>query len=214
MLFRLLSYFKSMSYLRFVPLLLLNLFLPLSLFSLYRAQGLSPRFMESFLALTQVFVPLAAVLWPLAAAAEFVGDGNYECLFLYRSGKRFAEWYALFLLFILNLFLWFIVLEAGLGRFRAYFFFLALVSLFCFALALLLIYLSRSLTLSFLFILIYVMGSFALPREDARFPFYFVGELPERTFLLAEAPYYLLGALAASVLAYLLSRRFGAGRRI
>ncbi len=107
--FRTFLHLKSIGVLVYIPLIIINVILPLLTYLVYRQYGISSRLEISIQEYSQWLLPLACVWWPMFVMKEYIeGDGR-ELLYINKTSNRFLDLFLLFIISILNVALIFLV---------------------------------------------------------------------------------------------------------
>ena len=201
-------YLKSIGGLRFVPLVIFNLILPVLIFIGYRKYGTSELFEMELLDLTQYFLPLFSVWWTVFVLREYLeADGNE---LFYIGGKRIIvkELGLIFLVAMLNIALLVAVCVALLPSFIIESVRIISVCLFYFGLTYCMAFLLKSVTMTLLTLILYTLLNFTLSFNNMFFPLYMSRQLIEISELLTICfPLFALGLLLILVV-HRLNKRF------
>lgn len=100
--FRSFLHLKSIGVLAFIPLIVINVILPLLTYLVYRQYGKSSRLEISIQEYSQWLLPLACVWWPMFVMKEYIeGDGK-ELLYINKPCNKLLDLFLLFAVSTLN----------------------------------------------------------------------------------------------------------------
>lgn len=191
---------KSMGGLRFPPLIIFNLFLPILILLSYRKHGPSELFEMTLLDLTQYFLPLFSVWWVVFVLREYLeADGN-ELFYIGEKKIILKELGLVFLLAMLNIMLVLALCSLLLPSFAIESVRIVSVCVFYFGLTYCMAFLLKSVSMTLLVLLLYTLSNLTLTFNKLFFPFYMSRQILEIDQLLTIClPFFALGLLLVIV---------------
>lgn len=166
---------KSIRLLAWVPVALLNAILPAFIFLNYNQFGATAETLRNLLQIAMLLLPPFSVWWNIFVLREYLeADGN-DVLFVCSHPCKVWDAGCLFLLYVLNMGLWFGVLAGMLPEMRVG---LELLRLLCacvfyFGLVYFLLFFTHSVTITLMAALIYTLANFISNVSNVFFPFYY-----------------------------------------
>lgn len=199
---------KILGGLRFVPLVVFNLVLPILIFMGYRKYGPSELFEMELLDLTQYFLPLFSIWWVVFVLREYLeADGNE---LFYIGGRKIIikELGLVYLIAMLNIMLLIVLCIILLPSFFPESVRIVSACVFYFGLTYCMAFLLKSVSMTLLILLLYTLLNFALSFNELFFPLYMSRQLIEIDELLTICfPLFALGIFLV-IVGLWLNKRF------
>lgn len=199
---------KNLGGLRFVPLIVFNLVLPILIFMGYRKYGPSELFEMELLDLTQYFLPLFSIWWVVFVLREYLEvDGNE---LFYIGGRKiiFKELGLVYLVAMLNIMLLIVLCIILLPSFFPESVRIVSACVFYFGLTYCMAFLLKSVSMTLLILLLYTLLNFALSFNKLFFPLYMSRQLIEiDEWLTICFPLFALGIFLV-IVGLWLNKRF------
>lgn len=170
---RLFLHLKSLKFLFFVPLTIIDGLMLFLNFSAYKTYGISEQLMLNLMQYSQYFIPFFSVWWSLFIARQYTESDGNEMLYVNKSKSKLLDLALPFTLFMLNataIYLVYIHLFDGL--FYEYIK-LLIVCIFSFCITYFMIFTSGSITIALLVLVMYLIANLGLTSNTLYFPFYY-----------------------------------------
>lgn len=188
---------KNLRALFFVPLLILNVLIPMLNYMVYKQYGVGERLYLNILEYSLWFMPMASVWWALFALRDYLESEGNELLYVNPNANKFPDIFFLFFLSVLNIAIIFSVYTDFLPHMKYEFFRILTVCIFYFGIVYFLSFLSKSTTITLAAVVLYMLANFYYRgRNIKNFLLYFSTErITEKIFTSDYMPLLLLGIL-------------------
>ena len=188
---------KALRGFAFVPVFILNIFIPAINYLVYRRYGISDRLYTNILELSQCLMPLASVWCCLLVLRDYLEGSGNELLYVNNHSNKFADVFTLFFLFVLNITVIFAVYWALISQMSYEYLRILTVCIFYFGLTYSLGFFTKSTTLTILAVVLYTLANLYFQNEtESTWLLYFSTEKISKKFFLSHClPLCLSGVL-------------------
>ncbi len=168
---RLIYHLKSIGKLAFVPIIVVDIIIPIVNFYTYMQGGIQElRF--NIILLAQNFIPFFSVWWIIFVLREYVESDGKELLYVNKSRSKFTDILYLYILYCINMFFIFIIYNLIIPKMIYECIRIFSISMFYFGITYSFIYLTNSTTLSLMLNLIYTIQNI-VNIKTPKYPFYY-----------------------------------------
>lgn len=201
-------HWKSLHFQFFVPLIVLDVILPLLLYSFFREYGIDENLRDSVHELSQFFLPIFSNWWVLFILREYVESDGNELLYVCKSKCKLPDCLLLFAAFMLNTLILFAALSFVMPGMMSEYVLIFCTCLLYFGVVYAAVFLTNSIVLALLAIMLYTLALTVLPPETPNFILYFSNGPANSDLLLhIGLPQFMLGCGLSAVGVFLNLRR-------
>lgn len=184
---------KTLRVLFFLPIVLMDVLLPILIISSYKSNGAGEMFLVDTKNYCLSILPLSSIFWSVFAMKDYVGEIGVETLFISKHKIKLLDFAILLIYQLINILIIagivFTIQKETLPIFIAVF----AASLFLFGLSYCLLFYSKSLTIVIMVDVLYIIASLSVNGVITLFPLYIVNDFITYSNLLS---FYLpLGAI-------------------
>lgn len=187
---------KNTGIVSLVPLLVINIILPVFALFLYRARGLCDEFYKSISELSQIFLPFSSIWIPVLISKEFTDSDGKEILSMGRKSKNIWIILLMFLLYCCNIFMVFTLFNLLFSVQYAELVKIILVSVFYFGCTIFVSRITQNTSVTVLLLILYTLSNFIFYKMQGVFPFYYTN-VPTTVTMIENTllPLSLIGVL-------------------
>lgn len=167
---------KAMKFNSFLPLIFIDLLVPLVNFAVYRNKGASVEFTTTVFSMIHIFVPLFSCWWVVFSLRFFYDEKGSEILFVNSDRNKLTDVFILFFIMIVNVSLTFIPYYFFIEQFFLFHINVLLVCFFYLGVAYFVTTVFKSITPTVMVLVIYILANLMSPLSVTTFPFYFLSE--------------------------------------
>lgn len=185
---RVVGHMKSLGLLFWVPIAILDVFLPLLLLAGYFKEGISENLQQTFQDFTRMLVPFLSAWWPLFLSKEYLeADGN-ELLFVCKNRGKLGDFLQAFVLYLCNAALIYaVVIPLLFPQMALEPVFMLGACIWYFGVFYFLAFLTQSVTINLMVLLLYTLANVLIRSDTVMFPLYYSGYPVEAPVLLMTA---------------------------
>lgn len=205
---RIFLHLKNLGISFFVPLIIMDVVIPILNYLVYAHYGIGDRLYTSILQYSLWFMPLASVWWPIFTMRDYIeGDGS-ELLYVNQNSSRLLDTAYLFIISLLNILIIFAVYTRSMPHMKYEFLRVLCVCILYFGIVYAVGFLTKSTTLTILLSVLYALVSLYLEKgKDTNILIYVSTEtLTEKVFVSDYLPLAAIG-LGLAILGVFLNRR-------
>lgn len=191
---RVLLMIKAQKLAGFVPILFIDLLIPILNLLIYFSKGEGAELTLSVNQLLQLFMPFLSCWWVIFALRLFVEEKGCEVFFVSSDKTKMFDIFALFLIMLSNICLTSIPYFFVIERFWETLLRIILVCFFYFGVSYCVSLLTKSITSTLFLLTIYTLANTLSPLKETLFPFYYSPEVSPNIFL-CEVPLFISGIL-------------------
>ncbi len=189
-----------------IPIIFINIIIPLLSLLLYIKKGISDELSTNICQLYQVFIPFLSCWWIIFILRFYYEEPGSEILFVTFDRNKLLDIFPLFFIMLLNITLtslpYFFIIE----NFSSYFLRIILVCFFYFGFSYSVTMISKSITPTLIGLIIYTLSNILSPLSETAFPFYYSPEVLTNIFL-CEIPLASLGFILTGISIYIIKHR-------
>lgn len=193
---------KALKWNAYVPVLFINVIIPLINLMIYLRKGVGNDLTTSINQLLQIFIPFLSCWWCIFIFRFFYEDHGAEILFVNSNRNKLIEILPLFLIMLIDIaittfpYIWIV------ERFIFIFLRIILVCIFYLGISILVTMVTKSITPTLLILLVYTLANLLSPLQETVFPFYYAPEVSPN-LLLCEIPLALFGLVFIGISVFL-----------
>lgn len=204
---RLFYLLKSTGIAFWVPVVLVNVVLPLTLWSSVKQLGLEVGF-QGALIFFLVIIPFMSVWWLILSMREFVESPGCELVYVNYDKSKFLDCVSVFVFYLADVFILFTVLKHWYPAIYTEMIREMLVCLFYFGVSHFLLFITRNATAALMATILYtvVNALLYLYGKETVFPFYFEQEVTQMMFGKLYVPLAVAGVLLTAVSCFINSK--------
>lgn len=195
--------FKNIGLLFFVPIIVVDVLIPVLNYISYSVHGISDELYYRISELTQIFIPFFSVWWVIFILKEFVDSDGCELLYTNQKTPAKSSIFMAFGIYCLNIIALYFIYSCLFKNFLMELIKILMVCVFFFGLSLFFSKLTDSTSITILILVMYTLINLIDYKHEGIFPLYFTGEKASLTMLFINSI-----PLAAIGLAFLLAGIF------
>lgn len=196
---RLYLHLKNMGGLVWVPVAVLDLLYPTLIYLSYRSIGLDEYLMMSIQNISYTYLPFFSVWYVIFALHEYIESDGNELLYVCKQKIRFADVAVLFVLYMINVTLYFVFFSFIFEGIWLAWLMLLCVCFMYFGMAYLLLYASGSVTMSIMVLLIYTLIAVIGSADTENFLLYVISYSNVQAFVSMSVPQIVVGGVCCLI---------------
>ena len=187
---------KNIGHLSFVPIVLVNIIIPVLTYFAYNKYGFANEFYQHISELTQIFIPFSSIWCPILILKEFIDSNGNEILLMGKKKKSSLIIAMIFLFFCCNVTILYIVFHFAFSLSFIELLKILLVSMFYLGTMVLCANITQNTSITILLLVLYTLSNFIFYKFQGIFPFYYTNvETTEIIILRNSLPLALIGIL-------------------
>ena len=193
---RLIYHLKSIGLLFFIPLVIIDILIPILNIMEYSKYGIGEELYIHILQYSQWFFPFFSVWWVLFVLREYIESDGNELLYVHADRCKLKDILCLFILYIFNITILFSIYTVLFPNMIYEFFKILSVCIFYLGITYFFTYLSKSITITLLILILLTLANITFGNNKMVFPFYYtLDSITISLFINSYLPLILIGFL-------------------
>ena len=184
---------KNLKFLFFIPILLIDIILPILLIISYRTNGVSEEFLIDIRQYCFMILPIASICWSVFSMKDYVGEIGTEILYISNNKVKIVDFFLLLFYSFINIFIIALIVCYTINTAIPIFIAIILISIFLFGLSYCLLYYTKSLTIVIMVDLLYIISSLILGGRYTIFPLYVLNQITYSNLCYFYLPLGIIG---------------------
>lgn len=187
---------KNAGWLSLVPVIVINVLVPIFTYISYRTNGLCEEFYQNVSEITQIFIPFSSIWWPILILKEFIDSDGKEVISLGKKSRSSLIIMTMFFLYCCNATVIFILYRIFFSLPYTEFVKIILVSVFYMGSTVFWSKITQNTSITILLLAVYTLSNFIFYKAEGVFPFYYTN-VPTTTSMIYKnlLPLSLVGLL-------------------
>ena len=186
---------KNLGFLCFIPILLMDILLPILLINSYKNNGVSENFLVDIRQYCFMILPISSIGWSIFSMKDYVGEIGAEILYISNNKVKIMDFALLLLYSFINIFVIAAIVCSIMNTAIPIFIAVILISIFLFGISYFLLFYTKSLTMVIMADLLYIISSLILGGRYTIFPLYVITQITYSNLCYFYLPLGIIGVI-------------------
>ena len=184
---------KNLRFLFFIPILLMDVILPILLINSYKTNGVSEEFLVDIQQYCFMILPISSICWSIFSMKDYVGEIGSEILYISYNKIKINDFLLLLIYAFFNMSIIAVITCCVINTALPIFISTPLISIFLFGLSYFLLFYTKSLTIVIMIDLLYIISSLILGGRYTIFPLYVINQVTYTNLCCFYLPLGIIG---------------------
>ena len=186
---------KNLGFLFFVPIILMDIVLPILLINSYKANSVSEEFLVDIRQYCFMILPISSICWSIFSMKDYVGEIGAEILYISNNKVKIMDFALLLFYSFINIFIIASIVCSIMNTAIPIFIAVILISIFLFGISYFLLFYTKSLTMVIMADLLYIISSLILGGHYTIFPLYVITQITYSNLCYFYLPLGIFGII-------------------
>lgn len=186
---------KNLGFLFFVPIILMDVILPVLLINSYKANSISEEFLVDIRQYCFLILPISSIYWSIFSMKDYVGEIGTEILYISSNKVKLMDFVLLLFYSFMNIFIIALIVCNIMHTAIPIFIAVILISIFLFGISYFLLFYTKSLTIVIMADLLYIISSLILGGRYIIFPLYVINQITYTNLCSFYLPLGIIGII-------------------
>ncbi len=193
---RLIYHLKSIGLLFFIPLVIIDILIPILNIMEYSKYGIGEELYIHILQYSQWFFPFFSVWWVLFVLREYIESDGNELLYVHADRCKLKDILCLFILYIINITILYFIYDALFPDMKYEFLKILSVCIFYLGITYFFTYLTKSITITLLILILFTLANITYGSNIMIFPLYYtLDKITVSLYINSYLPLMLTGLI-------------------